>query len=56
MADKLLYAEHKNGETYILSFDIERDAIIAHMTVEQYINEVKRLNPQFRKVYIPSND
>ena len=50
MADKL-YAEHRDGGTYILSFDIERDAIIAHMTVEEYINDIKELNPQFTKVY-----
>lgn len=50
MADKL-YAEHRDGGMYILSFDVERDAIIAHMTVEQYITEIKKLNPQFIKVY-----
>ena len=48
---KLLYAEHQNGKKYILSFDVERDAIIAHMTIEQFISEIKRLNPQFTKVY-----
>ena len=48
---KLLYAEHKNSETYILSYDVERDAIIAHMTVDQFISEIKRLNPQFTRVY-----
>lgn len=46
-----LYTEHKNGETYIISQDVEKDAIQAKMTVGQYIEEIKRLNPQFVKVY-----
>lgn len=50
MADRL-YAEHKNGGLFIISFDVERDATKAQMTVEEYINEIKILNPQFIKVY-----
>ena len=46
-----LYAENKNGETYILSHDVEKDAMQARMTVEFYIEEVKRLNPYLVKVY-----
>lgn len=47
-----LYAENKSGDTYILSRDVEKDAIQARMTVEYYMEEIKRLNPQFIKVYI----
>lgn len=47
-----LYAENKSGDTYILSQDVEKDAIQARMTVEYYMEEIKRLNPQFIKVYI----
>lgn len=50
--DAKLYAENKNGQTYILSQDVERDAFQARMTIEYYIEEIKRLNPQFVKVYI----
>lgn len=47
-----LYADHKNGNSYIISQDVEKDAIQARMTVEKYIEEIKRLNPQLVKVYI----
>ena len=47
-----LYAENKSGQTYILSQNVERDAFQARMTVEYYMEEIKRLNPQFIKVYI----
>ncbi|MDE7477163.1 MAG: hypothetical protein K2M91_04295 [Lachnospiraceae bacterium] len=50
--DNKLYAEHKNGNTYIISQDVERDAEQAQMTVKQYIEEVKRINPQLVKVYM----
>lgn len=46
-----LYAENKNGETFILSQDVEKDAIQARMTIEFYIDEIKRLNSYFIKVY-----
>ena len=46
-----LSAENKNGETYILSHDVEKDAIQAQMIIEFYIEEIKRLNPYFVKVY-----
>lgn len=46
-----LYAENKNGETFILSQDVEKDAIQARMTIKFYIEEIKRLNPYFIKVY-----
>lgn len=46
-----LFADHKNGNTYIISQDVEHDAIQARMTVEKYIDEIKRLNPYFIKVY-----
>ena len=39
-----LYAENKNGDTYILSQDVEKDAIQAQMIIEFYIEEIKRLN------------
>ena len=48
---KLLYADHQNGKKYIISFNVENDALKANMTVEEYINEIKRLNPQLTKVY-----
>lgn len=32
-----LYAENKNGDTYILSQDVEKDAIQAQMIIEFYI-------------------
>lgn len=47
-----LYADHENGNTYIVSQDIERDAKQAKMTVKQYIKELKKLNPQLVKVYM----
>lgn len=50
MADRL-YAEHKNGKKYIIFFNVENDSLKANMTVEEYINEIKRLNPQLTKVY-----
>lgn len=46
-----LYAENKNGDTYILSQDVEKDAIQAQMIIKFYIEEIKRLNPYFVKVY-----
>ena len=46
-----LYADHKNGNTYIVSQDVEKDAAQAKMTVKQYIEELKRINPQLIKVY-----
>lgn len=46
-----LYAESRNGQTYIISSNVERDAMQARMTVEYYIEEIKRINPQFVKVY-----
>lgn len=50
MADKL-YGDHQNGNTYILSFDVEKDASVAEMTVDMYISDIKRLNPFFTNVY-----
>lgn len=50
MADKL-YGDHQNGNTYILSFDVEKDASGAEMTVDMYISEIERLNPFFTNVY-----
>lgn len=47
-----LFAENKNGQTYIISQNVERDAFQVRMTIEYYIEEIKRLNPQFVKVYI----
>ncbi len=47
-----MYAENINGKTYILSQDVEKDAIQARMTIEFYIEEIKRLNPYFIKVYM----
>lgn len=46
-----LYGENKNGETYILSQDVEKDAMQARMTIEFYIEEIKRLNPYYVEVY-----
>jgi len=47
-----LYATVENNEnTYILSNDVEKDARQAEMTVEKYIEETKRINPQFSKVF-----
>lgn len=46
-----LYADHKNGKTFILSNNIEDDASKADLTINEYIREIKRLNPQFSKVY-----
>lgn len=46
-----LYGESKIGETYILSHDVEKDAMQARMTIEFYIDEIKRLNPYFIRVY-----
>ncbi len=46
-----LYAERENGEVLILSFDVERDALMAKMTVGEYIDAIKKLNPYFTKVY-----
>ncbi len=46
-----LYAERENGKLYILSFDVEKDASIAKMTVGEYIDKIKKLNPYFTKVY-----
>lgn len=51
-----LYGESQNGKTYILSFDVERDAIIAQMSLSEYISEIKRLNPQFINVYTPNEN
>lgn len=48
---KLLYADHQNGKKYILSFDVERDALKVNMTVDMYISEIEKLNPQLTKVY-----
>lgn len=48
---KLLYADHQNGNTYILSFDVKKDASGAEMTVDMYISEIKRLNLFFTNVY-----
>lgn len=50
MADKL-YGDHQNVNTYILSFDVEKDASGAEMTVDMYISEIERLNPFFTNVY-----
>lgn len=46
-----LYAERENGEVLIISFDVKKDASMAKMTVEEYIDEIKKLNPYFTKVY-----
>ena len=46
-----LYAERENGEVLIISFDVERDVLMAKMIVGEYINEIRKLNPYFTKVY-----
>lgn len=46
-----LYTERENGEVLIISFDVERDALLAKMTVGKYIDAIKKLNPYFTKVY-----
>lgn len=46
-----LYAERENGKLFIISFDVERDAAMAKMTVEEYIDGIKKLNPCFTKVH-----
>lgn len=38
-----LYAERENGKLFIISFDVERDAAMAKMTVEEYIDGIKNL-------------
>jgi len=35
-----LYGEFQNGETYLLSLDAERDAVIAQMSLSEYISEI----------------
>lgn len=35
----------------LLSDDVERDAVNANMTIQEYIRETERINPQFRVVY-----
>ena len=46
-----LYAERENGEVLIISFDVERDVLMAKMIVGEYIDEIRKLNPYFTKVY-----
>lgn len=51
-----LYGELQNGKIYILSFDVEQDAVTAQIPLSEYISEIRKLNPQFTKVYTPSEN
>lgn len=42
-----LYGELQNGKIYILSFDVEQDAVTVQMLLSEYIRKIKKLNPQF---------
>ena len=46
-----LYADRENCEVLIISFDVERDVLMAKMIVGEYIDEIRKLNPYFTKVY-----
>ncbi len=48
MAAKL-YAERENSEVLILSFDVERDALLAKMTVREYIDKIKKTQSLLHK-------
>ncbi len=45
------FAERENGEVLIISFDVKKDALLAKMTIGEYIDAIKKLNPYFTKVY-----
>lgn len=45
---KLYGTLKSNGNIYILSEDLEKDAQNAEMTVAEYINKTQEYNPQLR--------
>lgn len=47
-----LYATLKKlDNSFVLSQDTEKDASQAEMTVDEYVEAVKRINPQFSEVW-----
>ncbi|WP_185967620.1 hypothetical protein [Clostridium sp. HBUAS56010] len=47
-----LYATLKNSDkVFVLSQDTEKDARQAELTVDEYVEAVKRINPQFGEVW-----
>lgn len=47
---KKLFAE-SNNSIYFLLENVERETAKAEMTLEEYIEAVQKINPQFERVY-----
>jgi len=47
-----LYATSKiNDNVYLLTNDLEKDARTAEMTIKEYMEKIKELNPTLREIY-----